>query len=325
MSKQAFEKKIAALEALRSDPHSAATLAQLRKALHDRNNYVVSRAAGIVGDLQLRALLPDLLGAFDRFLVDAANSDHLCWAKNAILKALNNLDHRDPAVYLKGLAHVQQELFWDELRDSAVTLRGMCALALVSCELDDLTVLTYLTDALVDPETLVRLDVVRAIGRIERPESALLLRLKVLLGDKEPEVIGQCFACLLDLSRRDAVPFVERFLSNPGGAICIEAACALAQAAEPQALAVIRQKWGEWADGELRRAVVVSLGASPLPEAAEFLLSLVSSSPVEIAQDALVALSSSRYRAGFRQRALETVATRSDPVLQSTFAKQFED
>ena len=57
MSKQAFDAKIAALEALRAAPDAAA--APLRKALADRNNYIVSKAAGLAGDLLLSGLIPN--------------------------------------------------------------------------------------------------------------------------------------------------------------------------------------------------------------------------------------------------------------------------
>ena len=74
MSKQAFEKKIEALEALRSAADSAAVPVELRKALRDRNNYLVSKAAELVADLKQDDLIPELIAAFDRFMIDPATS-----------------------------------------------------------------------------------------------------------------------------------------------------------------------------------------------------------------------------------------------------------
>jgi hypothetical protein len=68
MSRPSFERRIEALEALRSATDSAVALEQLRKGLNYRNNYLVSRAAALAADLRLRELIPDLLAAFDRFL-----------------------------------------------------------------------------------------------------------------------------------------------------------------------------------------------------------------------------------------------------------------
>ncbi|MGH8629508.1 MAG: hypothetical protein ACREU7_01915, partial [Burkholderiales bacterium] len=195
--REALERKIRALELLRSEPESPSTLEQLRQALKDRSNYFVSKAAALAGDLRLVALEPDLLAAFDRFMANPVKSDPQCWAKNAIAKALKDLDHQDPEIFLRGLAHFQLEPVWGGREDTATALRGTCALALPGCSLDDLEVLRRLVDALADPAKPVRIDAARAIAQLPRPESALLLRLKALVGDSDPEVKGQCFASLL--------------------------------------------------------------------------------------------------------------------------------
>src|SRR5579884_980430 len=133
--KQAFERKIEAISALRSAGPEAA-VAPLRKALKDRSNYLVSKAAAVAGEHRLKELIPDLIAAFERFMIDAVKTDPQCWAKNAIVKALKDLNHDDPAVYLRGIQHVQLEPVWGTTEDTALTLRGACALALVSCALD---------------------------------------------------------------------------------------------------------------------------------------------------------------------------------------------
>ena len=214
MGKQAFDKKIEELEALRSCPSSASTTDQLRKALRDRNNFLVSKAAAPAGELGLRDLIPDLESAFDWFLVNAAKSDPQCWAKNAIARALKALEHDDPSVFIRGCKHVQLEAIWGGRADSAATLRATCALALAACSLDRAKILQHLVDLLVDPETPVRVDAARAIAQLPGWDSALLLRLKALAGDKEPEVSGQCFTCLLDISPNDSLPLVARFLDD---------------------------------------------------------------------------------------------------------------
>src|SRR6516164_2286121 len=212
MGKQAFEKQIANLEALRTASDPTASLPALRKALKDRNNYLVSKAAAVVGDLKLEDLIPDLIVAFDRFLNDPVKSDPQCWAKTAIAKALKDLGHRDAEVFLKGIGHIQMEPVWGGRADSAPTLRGTCALALVDCQLDDLAILTHLADCLADPEKPVRMDAAVAIGQVGREEGAMLLRLKALIGDREPEVTGQCFLSLMSLAPRESLAFIRRFL-----------------------------------------------------------------------------------------------------------------
>jgi hypothetical protein len=85
-SSRGFEKELAAVEALseslKAEPApDAAQIEELRKALGQRNNFIVSKAARLVADAELVALLPEVLAAFDRFFVDAAKTDPKCWAK----------------------------------------------------------------------------------------------------------------------------------------------------------------------------------------------------------------------------------------------------
>jgi HEAT repeat protein len=322
VSKQSFDKKLEAIEALRADPGSPDTLNQVRKALRDRNNYFVSKAAALAGDLRLE-VVPELLAAFYRFLEEPVKSDPQCWAKTAIAKALKDLGHREPEVFLKGLVHVQLEPVWGGRADSAGTLRGTCALALVDCQLDDLETLTHLADGLADPEKPVRLDVATAISQLGRPEGALLLRLKALLGDPEPEVLGQCFLALESLTPQEAIPFLARFLNLADEQVQIEAAAALAQSREPAAIGLLRTFWTGRVSQELRRALLVALGASTVPEASEFLLSILEQESGELARGALKVLASSRFRGDARERVATLIETKDDAELRRLFDENF--
>src|SRR6185437_2705394 len=142
MPNQAFKQKLAALDSLRSAPASAQTVDHLRKALTDRANYVVARAASVCADLGLDALIPDLLAAYDRCFVDLPKSDPQCFAKQAIASALRTLGHRGADVYERGIVHVQLEPAWGGRADTAAGLRGTCALALSECPIDDMEILT---------------------------------------------------------------------------------------------------------------------------------------------------------------------------------------
>src|SRR5256885_12464041 len=75
LPKKKFEEQLAALETLRESAGAPATVDSLRKALANRNNYVVAKASKIAAELGLKSLLPDLLSAFDRFFIDAVKSD----------------------------------------------------------------------------------------------------------------------------------------------------------------------------------------------------------------------------------------------------------
>ena len=98
-----FDRKIEALQALRRSSDPEATRDELRKALDERNSYLVARAATIIAELNLADLIPDLVAAFERFFVDPVKSDPRCLAKTAIANALKDLGERDPEPYVRGI------------------------------------------------------------------------------------------------------------------------------------------------------------------------------------------------------------------------------
>jgi HEAT repeat protein len=322
VSKQAFDQKLAALDALR-DASAPELLLPLRKALKDRNNYFVGKVAAIVAEKHATDLIPDVLAAFDRFLLDPAKTDPQCWAKTALAKALKDLGHRGPAIYLRGIEHIQMEPVWGGQADSAGTLRGTCALALVECSLGELEILRYLGDRLADTEKTVRVDAALAIAQLGQPAGALLLRLKALLGDDEPEVLGQCFASLLSLLPEEAVPFIAGFLRVKSEEVRGEAVAALAQSREPAALEQLIALWRERLTQDMRAAVLLSLAGSPLPPAAEFLLDILNQESGDVAKTAITALARSRFHAEFHERVRAATVGKQDPQLERHFAQEF--
>ena len=315
--KQAFERKLAELASLRSTPSPEVAIDPLRKALKDRSNYLVSKAAALAGELRLTAVVPDLLHAFERFMADPVKTDPQCWAKNAIVKALKDLNHDDPAVFLRGIEHVQMEAVWGGSVDTALTLRGACALALVACALDRQTILARLVDRMSDKHP-VRIDAIHALGQCPGPDTALLLRLKALLGDEEPGVTGDCFDALLHIEPAASVPFVARFLAAENPEVRVEAAAALAASREPTAIETLRQCFDGRApgsiDASLKTAILQALAGSPQLAAAEFLLSVVEEGSAEHAALAVESLAASRFRDEFRER-VEASVRRRGPLL----------
>lgn len=313
MSK-ADDRKLQILEALRSNP----AVEPLRKALHDRSNYFISKAAALAPALGTGELIPDLVAAFDRFLLDPIKSDPQCWAKNAIAKALKDLGHSESAFFLRGLKYFQFEPVWrgpengPGVADTAGTLRGACALALVTCPLPRLEILEHLADLLAaDPAKTVRADAAVAIAQLAGPDSALLLRFKALSGDSEPEVTGQCLTSLLDLSPA-YVPFVAGFLDSKVEDVPLEAASALGASSHAAAVRILKERYRAKPDPVLTRAILLSLGASRQPESADFLLEVIAGSEFDHAIDALKALSASRFHEDYRDRMAEAIRRRAD-------------
>jgi HEAT repeat protein len=179
-AKRTFEAELATLEALRDVPPEAAE-PELVKALKLRNNLLVSKAAAATLHHRLTNLTPHLVAAFSRFLENPAKSDPQCWAKNAIAKTLAAFEYQEPELFLTGMRHIQLEPVWSGSADTAGTLRGACALALVQCRgLNSHRVLTHLTPLLADKELPVRVNAVRAVEQVGTDSAALLLRLRAV-------------------------------------------------------------------------------------------------------------------------------------------------
>ncbi len=321
--KQAFDEKLAELNELRGQPDSPAVIKQLRRALSDRSNYVVSKAAAITGERQTEELIPDLVQAFLRFFENPAKTDPQCWAKNALAQALKDRGHEDPALWIRGMAHHQPEPVWGGVQDTAATLRGTCALALVNCRsLSDLAILTRLVDLLADPETPARRDAARAIGALGRPEGALVLRTKIHCGDKEETVIGECFATLVHLDPKEGIPLVSRHLKSED-ALCFEAAGALGESREPEAFEALRSAWENCADRGFRRALLIAIGATRQAAGTEFLLARIASEDQDAAT-ALEALAPLRFREELRKRVQSAIRLTGSADLAAEFRKRFD-
>jgi HEAT repeat protein len=275
-----FDKELAELEALaeslRANPAAdAATVEHLRKSLSHRNNFIVSKAAKLVADAELFPLLPDVLAAFDRFFIDAAKTDPKCWAKDALAKTLVKLEHRQKDAYLRGLRHHQMEASWGPPVDSAAALRGTCAHALVDCPgISDADLLTILLEPLTDADKTVRMEGARAIGGVGGVSAALTLRLRALLGNDEPEVLGAVYSALLSLEGAQAIPLVAGCLKE-GNDLAAEAAFALADLRTPEALAALIERKRAGADAWFGSVLLSAIALTRLPEAMEYLIAII--------------------------------------------------
>lgn len=286
-----FDARLQEIDSLGRGESNPAVAAALAKSLGDKNNYIVAKAAEASARLALDSLRAPLCAAFDRFLANAAKSDPQCWAKNAIAKALRDLNHADPDVFLKGASHIQMEPVWGGQADSAITLRSVCALALVQTTLTRRDLLTKLVDLAADDEKQVRVDAVRAIAQLAEPEGVLLVRMKALAGDKEPEVVGQCLTELLEISAAEFVPFVIRFFGHK--------------------------------EEDLRLEALHALGGCRNPLAEDALVEAVGAHDLALGAAAIAVLGASRRREEVRARVEAAVKQRMSPLLRQKFVEHF--
>jgi HEAT repeat protein len=322
VSNKKFDQELETLDQLRRAGASPPTIAKLRKALSNRNNFLVSKAARIAAELGVGELAPDLLAAFDRFFSDPVKADPQCWAKIAIAKALGELGHDDPAAYVRGLRHVQMEPVWGGRQDTAGPLRGACALALAGCRrLSDREALAYLIDAAFDSDKTVRVEAARAIGRVGLPEAALLLRMRALGGDPEAEVLGACYAALLSIEGCQGLEFVGRFLEREDDAAA-EAAVAIGSMREPAAFVVLKQRWERGAAEPFGAVLLSAMVLTRQDEAIEYLLRLIRID-AQGAAAAIAALAARGCSEAMRARVASAASESGNPRLHEKFREEF--
>jgi HEAT repeats len=295
---------------------------QLRPFFRNRSNLVVAKAAKLAGELHLSGLMPDLVAAFDRLWVNPAKLDKRCAATTEIVNALYELDYTEPDIYLRGIRHVQKEASFGPPVDVAAKLRGMCAQGLLRTRNAD--AMAAVVDLLVDPEPPARLGAVRALGSNGGEAGALLMRLKILTADEDPEIIGECFSALIAAAKEQAVPFVAGYMEADDEAIAEAATWALGQSRQTAALAVLKEKWERTVERSVRKVLIAALAASRLEEAVDYLVLQLRSADIRTAEDVLTALSN--YAGGKSQRELVAAAVqeRDEPAVTRLFKQHFE-
>jgi hypothetical protein len=327
-----IEKELQALKSLQTSGESDEAERVLRKALRDRVNLIVARAAQVAAARQFHTLIPDLCSAFDRMFEKPIENDPQCWAKTALAKALTDLGYDESSRFLRGLRHVQREPVWGRLKDTAFTLRGTCALALPSArDIPRREILQQLTGALTDSQDAaeederaeaapVRRDAIRAVEQMEGEEARLLLRLKARCGDHDAGVTGQALDSLLRLEGEAAVPFVAAFFTWPDAPVREEAALALGASRLPEGAAVLETAWSATSSPDLRDAILRALSASGQDRAIRFLVNIVRTAAEREAVVAISALGLHPLTGALRQQIALAVAERTEERVRAAWA-----
>ena len=310
------------LARVRDDPTSPESLAALRAGLADRSAHVAAKAAQIIGEAEIGGLAPELVTAFERFLVNPVKADPGCVAKAAIVDALQRLGAPEPGVFLRGICHVQLEPVWGGRVDTAVVLRGASGFGLVAMGYRD--ALTPLAELLADPEARARAAAARAIAFSEDAAGIPLLRLKSLVGDADAEVLSECFSGLLRLAPAESAEFLGRFLASEEEVTREAAALALGSSRRAEAFPVLRQWWENCHSDASRRTALLALAMLKLEEPLAFLLALVAEAPGPMARLAIEALALHRYDEALVQRVRSIAGARDDVDLSATLAQEFQ-
>jgi HEAT repeat protein len=272
--KKSEEKGLGALNALDPTADRSVQNATIKKCLADEHCRVVARAATLAGERSLHERLPDLLSAYGRFMVEPIQQDPHCIAKQAIARALVNLECQDVMFFLEGIRYRQLEPVWGGATDAAIDVRCSCAMGLVATGYS--RAVQELTGLLHDSEWRARAGAARAISCGNPREAEALLRLKVLVGDPESEVIGECFTGLLSIAQEECLPFVAAYLSDDNDGVRDFAALALGESRHPRALEYLRTAWDSLDDTGDFGAVLIRAAALHRSDAAfDWLISII--------------------------------------------------
>ena len=319
-TRQSTDDKLAELEAAANSADADSLPAILGQGLKDRHYRVVSLAAHFAGDKLVYECVPELLEAYSRLLEKPVKRDPNCYAKKAIVRALYDLDCGDVDFYLAAIRYQQMEPVWGGPVDTATDLRVSAAMGLVASGYS--RALVEVAELLIDSEPPVRAGAARAIACGNPREAELLLRSKVLAGDEEALVIGDCFTGLLTVEPEESVSFVGRFLSNEDDAIQEAAALALGESRLPTALDSLKVAWQDvLVSAELRRVLIRAAALHRSNEAFDWLLTLVAEGDTTIATDTVDVLSIYRHNEKLAERLRQALDERIDQDPMTMFEK----
>ena len=316
-----IEQALDRLTELRSETDAKTIAAELRRALKDRSNLVIAKAAKLTGEFRVVEVVPELVSAFERLMANPAKLDKRCAATFEITTALYALDYTEPEVYLKGIRHVQMEASFGPPVDEAAKLRAQCALGLVRTRHPQ--AMTAVAELLADKQPHARIGAIRALATNGGESGVLLLRYKSLIGDDDPEVLAECFSGLLASDFTRSLPFVAAFMDGEDEDVSQSAILAIGSLRRVEAFEVLREKWNRSVFSEIRGTLLTAIAMVRVDEATDFLIDLLESSATPTAIEVVKVLAAYHREDRVREKVKKLVDARGNVELRSTFAEAF--
>ncbi len=284
--------KEAEIEAAVARARASSDVRELGEALGHASARVVLAAAAAVEEQALGPCGGALVAAFER-LVNGSVADPQCRAKAALLRAIIAVQaDRERDAYLLGRTVVQREAQWGPPVDAAAEVRGLSVLGLIRSRHPDGPV--FAAEALADPEHRTRLAAAQALAEA-LPDAALpVLRLKIAIGDAEPEVLGAAVRGFVELSTPAGLELARELLSSRGEADQEAVLLALGESRKAEAFEVLRDYRG------------------PASEVAFLAMALLRQEPATLHLLAVISDGSERHA---EQAAKALASFRHDPVL----------
>lgn len=320
------------LRALERDPGRPDAEAILKRALANRANVVVGRAAPLVASLGLRSLAPDLEKAFE-FFRETPDRDRESATKIAIVHALSRLgEDLGEETLLAAIYHSQFEygsvtgLHGEEMPiDGGAALRGTAIIALAEREHPQAAneAIRLLTK---DPYVQARKGALAALTAMHIPNLHLILRIKALQNDDFPDVISETYKALAVVDP-DGIEFVSQFLTGHGAHNALLAALALSDTARLELVEPLIETWKHWRDQDemLNEYLLVAIAGIRHEKSFEFLLDTVRDGNASYGEWALYALQLYNDDPDARAQIREAAAESTNSSLIALANRMFRD
>lgn len=294
----------------------------LSKALKEKSNFLVAKAAQWCGEHLNYELIPDLVNAYDRFLQKPFESDKTCAAKRAIARALYELDYDNVEFYKAGIKYIQLEPVWGGHVDTAVELRCTSALGLGSS--DDPRAMLNIIELVHDEEPQARICALKALELMQSHQAEVVLRYKILQGDAETEVINQCFSSLMKLAPEESLDFVANFLEENHEINKEGAALALGESRLDEALTLLIEISDQTPPFDpFQLLIFQAIALQRNDKAFEYLLNTIKIDEDRSAGNAITALSVYNYNSELKTKIETMLAKNNSSQLNKIFKEKW--
>jgi HEAT repeat protein len=244
------------LSQARRDPGAPASQTEIKAALKSKYNQVVARAATIAGEAGLFGLTPDMEEAFGRLLIDPLKNDKTCVAKIALVEAVARFGSGGDAILLRAVRHFQPEPAYCGPIDTAVEMRSMAAIALA--ERHHPQALDAATELLADSEPNARIGALKALAALPSDGAKSLLKYKMLVRDREPEVIAENLKALL-VVEPGAMRFGVELMMDADERLASMAALSVGESKAGGAFGALREAYERRPERDFRANVLLAM------------------------------------------------------------------
>jgi len=300
--------KLAVLRATEDRETLADGLASL---LNDRTGYVVTRVANLAAERGVREVVPNLIARLEKFIRDPKSNDSGCEASLAIVRALITLEagYEAEAVAIAATRYVRWEPVYGGSVDSAVAVRGNAAILLAamgSTQAVRCAVELLATEDSGSPREAAnwgaRADAARALTMVGSDAAAAVLRFKLLIDDRDSNVLADCLTGLLAIERDAAIPLATEMLTGDNETRAEAALLALGSWRDPRAFTLLRDHADRFLASGSRDLFLAAIAMTRQAAAIDYLLDLIPQANPKLREAIVAALEPLRPLPGIADR-----------------------